>query len=97
MNLKKLVVILVFQLIFIQTYSQDVTISINNIYNGNFYISECGTIDFENNSTITLDFWVEINKTSNHNTSNGTIFIITKQFSSAFENVHDSKMVTSSS
>lgn len=79
------------------TYGQDVTVEIQNMtYLSGGSISDCGTIDFEDNSSITVQFGIQLEKPSSLVIGTADLKVLTKTTSSSSPDTEDSQSVQES-
>ena len=79
------------------TYGQDVTVEIQNMtYLSGVSISDCGTIDFEDNSSITVQFGIQLEKPSSLVIGTADLKVLTKTTSRSSPDTEDSQSVQES-
>lgn len=96
MKLKTQYIVAIFLFATIFSYGQGVTVEIQNMtYLSGGNISDCGTIDFEDNNEVTVQFGVNLEKPTNLAVGNGYLRVYTKKTSSSPEIERYSQIIQS--
>jgi hypothetical protein len=83
---REILAIIAFLLIIISSSFSQVNVEIQNMtYLSGTPIMNGGTIDFEDNTSVTIQFFVDMIKPSNQVVGNGNLSVFTKKNSSDFE------------
>jgi len=80
----KIILTSIFMLITTWAFSQVNTVINNMTYINGTPISNCGTIDFEANSTVRVQFTVDLDKPVNQVVGDGVVYVYTKKTSSSY-------------